>query len=56
MDFCNLSLHFRRKLPTIFQKHMPSAMGTENLGMIRCIFAENGPLEGGIGSSFWGSG
>ena len=28
-------------------------MGTESLGMIRCIFAENEPLEGGIESSFW---
>ena len=29
------------------------------MGMIRCIFAENGPLEGGIESSFsdtgWGA-
>ena len=41
---------------TIFRKHMPSGMGTESLGMIRCIFAENGPLEGGIESSFWGTG
>ena len=31
---------------------MPSGMGTESLGMMRCIFAENGPLEGGIESSF----
>ena len=23
--------------------------------MIGCIFAENGPLEGGIESSFWGT-
>ena len=30
-------------------------MGTETLGMIRCIFAENGPLEGGIESSFSGT-
>ena len=42
--------------PTIFQKHMPWAMGTESLGMIGCIFAENGPLEGGIESSFSGTG
>ena len=41
-------MHFRRGPPTIFRKHMPSGMGTESLGMIRCIFAENGPLEGGI--------
>ena len=31
-------------------------MGTESLGVIGCIFAENGPLEGGIESSFWGTG
>ena len=31
-------------------------MGTESLGMIGCIFAENGPLEGGIESSFSGTG
>ena len=42
--------------PTIFRKHMPSGMGTESLGMIGCIFAENGPLEGGTESSFWGTG
>ena len=41
---------------TIFRKHMPSGMGTESLGMIGCIFAENGPLESGIESSFWGTG
>ena len=44
---------------TIFRKHMPSGMGTESLGMIGCIFAENGLLEGGIESSFsdtgWGA-
>ena len=32
---------------------MPSGMGTESLRVIGCIFAENGPLEGGIISSFW---
>ena len=47
---------FRRGPPTIFRKHMPSGMGTESLGVIGCIFAENGPLEGGIESSFWGTG
>ena len=56
MDFWPLSVHFRRGPPTIFRKHMPSGMGTESLGMIGCIFAENGPLEGGIESSFWGTG
>ena len=35
---------------------MPSGMGTESLEVIGCIFAENGPLEGGIESSFWGTG
>ena len=44
---------FWKRAPTIFRKHMASGMGTESLGMIRCIFAENGPLEGGIESSFW---
>ena len=35
---------------------MPSGIGTESLGMIGCIFAENGPFEGGIESSFSGTG
>ena len=47
---------FSKGAPTIFRKHMPSGMGTESLGVIGCIFAENGPLEGGIESSFWGTG
>ena len=34
---------------------MPWGMGTESLGMIGCIFAENGPLEGGIKSSLNGT-
>ena len=50
---------FSKGAPTIFRKHMPWGMGTESLGMIGCIFAENGPLEGGIESSFsstgWGA-
>ena len=53
------SVHFRRAPPTptpIVRKHMPSGMRTESLGMIDCIFVENGPLEGGIESSFWGTG
>ena len=56
MDFWPRSVHFRSGLPTIFRKHMPSGMGTESLRVIGCIFAENGPLEGGIESSFWGTG
>ena len=36
--------------------HMPCGIGTESLGMIGFIFAENGPLEGGIESSFSGNG
>ena len=56
VDFWPLSVHFRRGPPTIFRKHMPSGMGTESLRVIGCIFAENGPLEGGIESSFWGTG
>ena len=47
---------FSKGAPTIFRKHMPSGMGTESLGVIGCIFAENGPLEGGTESSFWGTG
>ena len=56
MDFWPKLVHYRRGPPTIFRKHMPSGMGTESLGMIGCIFVENGPLEGGIESSFWGTG
>ena len=47
---------FSKGAPNMFRKHMPSGMGTESLGMIGCIFAENGPLEGGIESSFSGTG
>ena len=42
--------------PTIFQSHMACGIGTESVGMIGCIVAENGPLEGGIESSFSGTG
>ena len=56
VDFWPLSVHFRRGPITIFRKHKPSGMGTESLGMMGCIFAENGPLEGGIESSFCGTG
>ena len=35
---------------------MPWGIGTESLGMIGCIFAENGPLEGGFEPSFSGTG
>ena len=47
---------FSKGPPTIFRKHMPSGMGTDSLGTIGCIFAENGPLEGGVESSFSGTG
>ena len=47
---------FWKGAPTIFRKHMPSGMGRESLGMIGCIFAENGPLEGSIESNFSGTG
>ena len=47
---------FWKTTPTIFREHMPSGICTESLGMIGCIFVENGPLEGGIESSFWGTG
>ena len=46
---------FSKGAPTIFRKHMPSGMGTDSLGTIGCIFAENGPLEGGVESSFSGT-
>ena len=41
--------------PSICRKHMLRGMSTESLGMIGCIFAENGPLEGGIKSSLNGT-
>ena len=47
---------FSKGAPTIFRKHMPSGMGTDSLGTIGCIFHENGPLEGGVESSFSGTG
>ena len=47
---------FSKRPPTIFRKHMPSGMGTEILGTIGYIFAENGPLEGGVESSFSSTG
>ena len=56
VDFRPLRVHFRREPATIFRKYMPSGIGTKSLEMIGCIFAENGPLENGIGSSFWGTG
>ena len=42
--------------PPFSESTCPSGMGTESLGVIGCIFAENGPLEGGIEASFWGTG
>ena len=56
VDFWPQPVHFRRGPFTIFRKHMPSGMGTDSLGTIGCIFAENGPLEGGVESSFSGTG
>ena len=41
--------------PIIFRTHMPSGISTESLGMIGCIFAENGPLESGNQSTFSGT-
>ena len=59
VDFWPQRMHFRREPPNSFGKHMPSGIRTESVGMIGCIFAENGPLEGGIESSFsvtgWGA-
>ena len=37
--------------PSFFCKHLPCGMGTENFGMIGCIFPENGPLESGFQSN-----
>ena len=54
--FLALTRAFLKRALTIFRKHMPWSIGTESLGMIGCIFAENGPLEGGIESSFSGTG
>ena len=56
VDFWHLRVQFGRRAPTIFRKHMPSGIITESLGMIGCIFAENGPLESGNQSSFSGTG
>ena len=56
MDFGPQPVHFRKGPATIFQKYMPCCIGTESVGMIGCIFLENGPLEGGIESSFSGTG
>ena len=46
---------FSKGPSTICRKQMPSGMGTESLGVIGCISAENGPLECRIESSFWGT-
>ena len=56
MDFGPQPVHFRKEPSNIFRKHIPWGIGTEKLGMIGCIFAENGPLKGGIESSFNGTG
>ena len=47
---------FSEGAPKIGRKHISWGIGTESLGMIGCIFAENGPLEGDIESSFSGTG
>ena len=54
--FCSRTPALSEKDPTIFRKHLPWGIRTESVGMIGCIFAENGPLEGGIESSFSGTG
>ena len=56
MDFWPEPVHFRTGSLTISRKHIPSGMGIERLGVIGCIFAENGPLECHIESSFSGTG
>ena len=53
---CSPIRAFSEGSPTNFRKLMPCSIGTESLGMIGCIFAENGPLECGIESSFNGTG
>ena len=42
---------FSKGAPHHFPKAHALRYGTESLGMIGCIFGENGPLEGGIESS-----
>ena len=56
MDLWTPFRAFSKRAPTIFPKHMPSDIGRESWGMFGCIYAENGPLGGGIESSFWGTG
>ena len=56
VDFWPLSVHFRRGPPTIFRKHMPSGMAQKVWEWSDAYSPENGPLEGGIESSFWGTG
>ena len=51
VDLWPLCMHLRRGPPTMFRKHMPWGIRTASLGMVGCIFAENGPLEGGIESN-----
>ena len=55
MDFWPPPVHFRRRSPTIFQNHTSRGIGTLSLGMIECLFAENGTLEGGIESNLNGT-
>ena len=45
MHFWPLPMHFGREPPFIFRNHMPWGISTYDLGMIGCIFAENGPLK-----------
>ena len=42
--------------PPFSESTCPQVLCTESLGTIKCIFAENGPLEGGVESSFSGTG
>ena len=50
---------FSKGNSTIFRKHTPWGIGTDGLGMMGCIFAENGPLKSGIEVIFswtgWGA-
>ena len=47
---------FSKGAPHHFPKAHALRYGHRKFGVIGCIFAENGPLEGGIESSFWGTG
>ena len=60
-DLVGMKLRLESKDLPIFEnmakcEHPCHSYTNESLGMIGCIFAENGPLEGGVESSFSGTG